>query len=116
MNRTVACAAGRANRGQDEQDLQDGFVSMPHPPLQSCPSGSSCRKILVPLNNPAKPSIQPYLTFGGRCDEAIEFYRTALGDGGKVTMPIGRTFWSPRFGMVMDRFGVGWMVNTVPAP
>jgi PhnB protein len=26
-------------------------------------------------------------------------------------MPLGKTFWSPRFGMVVDRFGVGWMVN-----
>lgn len=34
----------------------------------------------------------------------------ALAEGGKVTMPLGRTFWSPRFGMVMDRFGVAWMV------
>jgi len=37
----------------------------------------------------------------------------ALADGGKVQMPIGRTFWSPRFGMVADRFGVSWMVNVV---
>jgi PhnB protein len=28
-------------------------------------------------------------------------------------MPLGETFWSPRFGMVTDRFGVLWMVNTV---
>jgi len=28
-------------------------------------------------------------------------------------MPIGKTFWSPRFGMVTDRFGVSWMVNVV---
>lgn len=144
------------------------------------------------MKDPIKPSIQPYLTFGGRCDEAIAFYQSALGaklemlmrfnespdppppgmvppgwekkvmhsslrigdgvlmasdgcepaarfegftlsltvateaeadryfaalaDGGKIGMPIGRTFWSPRFGMVTDRFGVGWMVNTVPAP
>ena len=34
----------------------------------------------------------------------------ALADGGKVTMPIGKTFFSPRFGMVIDRFGVSWMV------
>ncbi len=39
----------------------------------------------------------------------------ALADGGQVTMPIGTTFWSPRFGMVNDRFGVPWMVNTIPA-
>ena len=34
----------------------------------------------------------------------------ALAEGGKVTMPLGKTFFSPRFGMVTDRFGVGWMV------
>jgi len=35
----------------------------------------------------------------------------ALGEGGKVEMPLGKTFWSPCFGMVRDRFGVLWMVN-----
>src|SRR5207253_1826376 len=35
----------------------------------------------------------------------------ALADGGQVQMPLGQTFWSPRFGMVADRFGVSWMVN-----
>jgi PhnB protein len=135
--------------------------------------------------------IQPYLSFNGRCEEAIEFYRKALGAtvetmmrfkespdpmppgmlapgfenkvmhatlriggavlmasdgmaagaldfkgfslsidaadaagadrmfnalavGGKVTMPLAKTFWSPYFGMVTDRFGVGWMVSTAP--
>ena len=38
----------------------------------------------------------------------------ALGDGGTVVMPLGKTFFSPRFGMVADRFGVTWMV-IVPA-
>jgi PhnB protein len=134
--------------------------------------------------------IQPYLFFGGRCDEAVEFYRTAVGaqvemtmrfkespephppgmlppgfedkvmhtsfrigestimasdgpckepgfrgfslslavateaeadraflalsDGGEVQMPIGKTFWSPRFGMLVDRFGVAWMISVIP--
>ncbi|MDB5800094.1 MAG: hypothetical protein JWL63_1033 [Rhodocyclales bacterium] len=39
----------------------------------------------------------------------------ALSEGGKVQMPIGKTFFSPRFGMLEDRFGLGWMV-IVPAP
>lgn len=143
-------------------------------------------------NKTTTPStlIQPYLFFGGRCEEALEFYRSALGaqvdmllrhkdspepspagmlqpgfenkimhtcfrvggtaimasdgcqegsnfsgfslslsvpteaeadrvfallaDGGQVQMPLTRTFWSPRFGMLTDRFGVGWMV-IVPA-
>ncbi|MCA9184455.1 MAG: YciI family protein [Pirellulaceae bacterium] len=130
--------------------------------------------------------VQPYLFFGGRCEEALEFYRSAVGahvlmkmrfsespdrvpegmlqkgfeekimhasitigrqtimasdgcndqskfdgfrlalsvateaaadrvfdalaDGGKIDMPLGKTFWSPRYGMVTDRFGIGWMV------
>lgn len=37
----------------------------------------------------------------------------ALADGGEAFMPIGKTFWSPCFGMVTDRFGIHWMV-TVP--
>ena len=38
----------------------------------------------------------------------------ALADGGEVRMPLTKTFWSPRFGMVQDRFGVGWMVSVMP--
>jgi len=34
----------------------------------------------------------------------------ALAQGGQVQMPLTKTFWSPRFGMVADRFGVSWMV------
>jgi PhnB protein len=136
-------------------------------------------------------TITPYLFFGGRCDEALEFYGKALGaevemlmrynespdppppgmvppgfekkvmhasfrvrgiplmasdgcgeplkfdgfrlslavpteaearrtfdalvDGGSVQMPLAKTFWSPAFGMLTDRFGVGWMV-TVSGP
>lgn len=39
----------------------------------------------------------------------------ALADGGKVNMPFQKTFWSPGFGMAIDRFGTPWMVNTEPA-
>jgi PhnB protein len=137
--------------------------------------------------------VEPYLFFEGRCDEAVQFYRKALGaevimlmrykdspeppppgklpagsedkvmhaslrigdtivmasdgfaggqprfqgfslsitvpdearaeelfaalaEGGQVQMPLARTFWSPRFGMATDRFGVGWMINVPPRP
>ena len=135
----------------------------------------------------SNPLIEPYLFFGGRCEEALEFYRTALGakidmkmkfsenpqpmppgsippgfenkimhasfriggsrlmasdgneegakfegfslslalpseaevdhafaalaNGGKVGMPLSKTFWSEKFGMLTDRFGVDWMVS-----
>ena len=35
----------------------------------------------------------------------------ALSEGGTVTMPLQETFWAARFGMVVDRFGIPWMVN-----
>src|SRR5690242_15484496 len=45
--------------------------------------------------------------------EADRFF-AALADGGEVRMPLTKTFFSPRFGMLVDRFGVAWMIY-VPA-
>jgi PhnB protein len=67
----------------------------------------------------------------GRCDKEAKFAGfslsltvpteteaerafTALADGGKVEMPLAKTFFSARFGMVVDRFGVFWMVLVQP--
>jgi PhnB protein len=36
---------------------------------------------------------------------------TALSEGGTVRMPLTKTFWSPCFGMLTDKFGLGWMVS-----
>ncbi|MBF0147794.1 MAG: VOC family protein [Magnetococcales bacterium] len=41
---------------------------------------------------------------------------TALSEGGQVQMPLGKTFWSPCFGMVQDRFGVAWFVMVHEPP
>jgi PhnB protein len=38
----------------------------------------------------------------------------ALEEGGAVRMPIAKTFFAERFGMVVDRFGVAWMVHCAP--
>ena len=38
----------------------------------------------------------------------------ALGDGGKVQMPLAKAFFASSFGLVADRFGVSWMVMTEP--
>ena len=35
----------------------------------------------------------------------------ALGEGGEVRMPLAETFWAQRFGVLVDRYGVPWMVN-----
>ncbi len=45
--------------------------------------------------------------------EVADKYFAALAAGGQVYMPLGKTFWSPYFGMVEDKFGLGWMI-TIP--
>jgi len=47
------------------------------------------------------------------CDEQAEARKffDALAAGGQVNMPLGQTFWAPLFGMVVDKFGVHWMVG-----
>lgn len=42
--------------------------------------------------------------------EAERIFRE-LGAGGRVVMPLERTFWAERFGMVIDRFGIPWTIN-----
>jgi PhnB protein len=67
----------------------------------------------------------------GRCDQPLQFkgfalsltpateaeaekYFNALKDGGTVVMPLTKTFFSKRFGMLKDKFGVEWMVYVMP--
>lgn len=38
----------------------------------------------------------------------------ALAEGGKVSMPLGETFWAETFGMLTDRFGTAWGINGGP--
>lgn len=53
------------------------------------------------------------------CESADEIDRlfAALGEGGKVGMPLGDQFWGARFGMLTDKFGIHWMLNfDLPKP
>ncbi len=49
-------------------------------------------------------------------EAAADHAFNALADGGRVDMPLAKTFWSPRYGMVTDRFGIGWMVMVPGQP
>ncbi len=44
-------------------------------------------------------------------DEETNQIFNRLSTGGKVTMPLEKTFWGARFGMLVDKFGIQWMVN-----
>jgi PhnB protein len=62
-----------------------------------------------------KPNFQGFslsLTVPSAADADRLF--AALGDGGQVQMPLTKTFFSARFGMVADRFGVSWMIIVAP--
>jgi PhnB protein len=62
-----------------------------------------------------KPSFQGFALTLNVPDEAEAERRfTALAEGGKVQLPLSKTFFSVRFGMVSDRFGVTWMVIVEP--
>ncbi len=54
------------------------------------------------------------LTITAPNDEEAERLFARLGEGGTVRMPMAKTFFSSRFGMVADRFGVTWMVFVAP--
>ena len=62
-----------------------------------------------------KPSFQGFsLTIYASDESQAKRWFAALSDGGETRMPLGKTFFSPCFGMLADRFGVPWMI-IVPA-
>jgi PhnB protein len=62
-----------------------------------------------------RPSFQGFaLSLNVSNDAEAERLFAALADGGQVQMPLTKTFFSPLFGMVADRFGVSWMIDVAP--
>lgn len=58
-----------------------------------------------------QPNFQSFsLTIIAKSDAEAEKLFAALGNGGQVMMPLAKTFFSSRFGMVTDRFGLPWML------
>lgn len=107
-----------------EVEMLMRFKDSPEPPQPGmCPPGSgdkvmhACFRIGDTsvmasdgrcLGNPSFQGFSLSLTAANEA-EAERLYG-ALGEDGQVQMPLARTFFSPRFGMVADRFGVSWMV------
>jgi PhnB protein len=61
--------------------------------------------------NTGKPVFQGFsLSLLAKDEAEAQRLFAALGEGGQVQMPMTKTFFSPAFGMVADRFGVSWMV------
>jgi PhnB protein len=62
-----------------------------------------------------KPSFEGFsLSLSAADGPEAERLFAALAEGGEVKMPLSKTFFSSHFGMLADRFGVGWMVLVAP--
>lgn len=71
-------------------------------------------KVLMGSDAPPEHFQQPQgFSIALGVDEPAEAERifNALADNGTVRMPIQQTFWALRFGMLVDRFGIPWMIN-----
>ena len=96
------------------KDSPDPSVSMPNAPDKILHASFKVGDTMVMASdgrNQGRPQFQGFalsLTVDTP-EEAERLYR-ALADGGQEQMPLTTTFFSPRFGMVADRFGVSWMV------
>jgi PhnB protein len=61
--------------------------------------------------NSGAPKFEGFaLTIAAKDEAEADKMFGALGAGGQVTMPMSKTFFSPRFGMLADKFGVHWMI------
>jgi PhnB protein len=61
--------------------------------------------------NTGNPNFQGFaLTISAKDEAEVDKLFDALSVGGKVTMPLAKTFFSPRFGMLADKFGMNWML------
>ncbi len=62
-----------------------------------------------------KPKFEGFaLTVSAKSESEADTVFAALGGGGQVTMPLAKTFFAQRFGMLSDKFGVHWMVIVPP--
>ncbi len=103
------------------------------PEAATCPDGAAVAKdkvmhaslrigetTLMASDGPApgsRPVFQGFsLALSPSDDAEAQRLFAALGDGGQVQMPLGKTFFASSFGVVADRFGVSWMVVVAPAP
>ena len=111
-----------------EVEMLMRFKDSPEPPRMPLPAGWDDKimhssllvgdtLVMASDGMSDQPQRSDSVTLSITADDEAQARRVfdALADGGSVFMPLGKTFWSPCFGMCSDRFGVSWMVG-VDAP
>lgn len=64
-----------------------------------------------PLNAEHKPGNNIYISLSGDNEAELKGYWDKLSDGAKITAPLMPAPWGDQFGMLVDKFGIQWMVN-----
>lgn len=105
------------------------FKENPEPPTENCAAPGADDKVMHAcirigetsmmlsdgMNMTGKPAFEGFsLSLTVKTEAEAKKLFAALGDGGTVCVPLNKTFFSPSFGMINDRFGVSWMVVVMP--
>lgn len=69
----------------------------------------------TPTHMEYKPAAGISISLSGDDDTELSGYWEKLADGGTVTMPLEKAPWGDKFGMLVDKFGVQWLVNIAGA-
>jgi PhnB protein len=97
--------------GAPEGTPPDGVM---HAQLDT-PSGYTIMASDTPAGMSHSPGNTMSVSLSGDDGDELRGYFARLSEGGSVGMPLERQMWGDEFGMVTDRFGVGWMVNIAGA-
>ncbi len=79
--------------------------------LLETPNGFTLMAADTPAGMEYNPGTNMSISLSGTDGDELHGYWDKLSDGGMVTVPMEKQMWGDEFGMCVDRFGVGWMVN-----
>ncbi len=97
--------------GDPSQPGADGIM---HGQLES-PSGYTIMAADTPPGMDHHPGSTIAISLSGDDADELHGYWDELADGGQVQVPLEQQMWGDEFGMCVDRFGIGWMVNIAGA-
>jgi PhnB protein len=103
---------GMLMRWKDSPDKSMCTPSNENKVMHSSVTIGDSRVMMSDGRNTGSPKFEGFALAVNAKDEAdADRMFNALANGGQVTMPLSKTFFSPRFGMVADKFGMHWMIT-----
>jgi PhnB protein len=101
--------------GEYGDSSQPGADGVMHGQLES-PSGYTIMAADTPPGMDHNPGTNVAVSLSGDDADELHGYWDKLSTGGQVQVPLEKQMWGDEFGMCVDQFGIGWMVNIAGAP